>query len=276
VVGPNTLSVLNVPVEDRIRTILVNMERWRWLPLDLEDEYLMVDIANYLLYAVENDREALKMRVVVGKPFWSTPVFNGAMTHLVFNPYWNVPLSIALKETLPEALKDPAYLEENRIRMVKGWGPKAKILDPADVELTREALLRADYRFRQDSGPGNALGRIKFMFPNRFHVYLHDTPAKSLFQLPNRSFSHGCIRVEEPVKLANYLLRKDAKWSSEAILRQLDSLERKSAPLPEPLAVHILYWTAWADENGLMRFRNDVYERDDAVYNALFEEPLRP
>ncbi len=276
VVGPQTLSVLNVPVEDRIRAILVNMERWRWLPIDLEDEYLMVDIANYHLYIVEHNQPALDMRVVVGKPFWSTPVFNGMMTYLVMNPFWNVPLSIALKETLPAALKDPAYLDENRIRMVKGWGAKARILDPSSTELSREALLRADYRFRQDSGPGNALGQIKFMFPNRFNVYLHDTPAKSLFQRPNRSFSHGCIRVEEPVRLAIYLLRNDPAWPPEVIHRQLDSLESKTVRLPKPLPVHILYWTAWADENGQMRFRDDVYNRDEAVLNALLQKPLNP
>ena len=275
VVGPKTLAALNVSAGERVRQLLVNLERWRWLPQELGPRYILVDIANFRLKVMEEGRSVFETRVVVGKPFWSTPVFNGTMTYLVLNPYWNIPTSIALGETLPKSQKDPEYLSKERIQLVQGWGPDERIIDPKESAWSSEEIRRGVYRLRQRPGPDNSLGLVKFMFPNKFNVYLHDTPAKALFDEPSRGYSHGCIRVERPIELAEYMLHDDPRWTPTDILRVLETGVEKTVSLPKPIPVYVLYWTAWAEEDGTVQFRDDIYGRDQKLLAALLSEPPR-
>jgi L,D-transpeptidase YcbB len=276
VVGSATSEALNVPVEERIRQIEVNMERWRWLRRTLGTRYLFVNIANFELGVMEDSRRVMGMRAIVGKPYQRTPVFNAKMTYLVLNPYWNVPSNIARKEMVPLIKKDPDYLAKNRIRVFSGRDSDRKEVDPADVDWPSVTSGNLPYFFRQDAGPKNALGSIKFMFPNRFNVYLHDTPQRDLFNRTVRQFSHGCIRIEKALELAEYLLAEDSRWTRETILEALDGSVDRAVKIPDPIEVYILYWTAWVDEDGTGQFRNDIYGRDKPLADALEEKPPRP
>jgi murein L,D-transpeptidase YcbB/YkuD len=204
VIGPATLAALNVTVEERIRQIEVNLERWQWLPQDLGQRYIMVNIADYKLEVIESGRRAIEMQVIVGKQYWHTPVFSAIMTHIVFNPYWNVPQN-SQKEMV--RLQEPDYLLEQSIRIFEGWDFGKPEIEGNRIDWARISDSHLQYKFRQDPGPKNPLGRIKFMFPNRFNVYLHDTPFPELFNRRKRTLSHGCIRIEKPVELAEYILR---------------------------------------------------------------------
>jgi murein L,D-transpeptidase YcbB/YkuD len=272
VVGPATSEALNVSVEERIRQIEVNMERWRWLPQTLETRYLFVNIANFELGVMEESRRVMRMRAIVGKPYRRTPAFDAKMTYLVLNPYWNVPTDIARKEMVPLIRKDPEYLHKNSIRVFLGRDSDRKEVNPADVDWTHFASGNFPYFFRQDAGPKNALGSIKFMFPNKFNVYIHDTPQKDLFNRTVRQFSHGCIRIEKAPELAEYLLAKDPRWTRETILEALDDSVDRAVKIPDPIEVYILYWTAWVDEDGTVQFRNDIYGRDKPLADALEEK----
>jgi len=273
VLGPKTRRALNVSAGERVNQILVNMERWRWLPQEFERRHILVDIAEFRLRVMEEGLEHLNMKVVVGKPYWKTPVFRGTMTYLVLNPFWNVPYSIAVRELLPRLKENPDYLKEQSLEWVQGWGPEERILDPEQVIPSRELLARGTIRLRQKPGLQNSLGRIKFMFPNRFNVYLHDTPARQLFQHSARAFSHGCIRVENPLVLAEYLLAKHPKWNRTRILEVLETHSPLEVRLPDPVPVYILYWTARAGEDGRVQFREDVYQRDGVLKAALISAP---
>ncbi|MBN2201990.1 L,D-transpeptidase family protein, partial [bacterium] len=268
-----TLAELNVSVEDRIHRLELNLERWRWLPQDLGKRHIIVNIAAFELQVEEKEETVLSMRVVVGRPYHSTPVFSDTMRYLVINPYWNVPRNIAVREVIPHILRDSAYLTKEKTKVFKGWGPEALEIDPATVDWTAVDTTYFPYRLRQDSGPVNALGRIKFMFLNKYNVYLHDTPARRLFERDRRDFSHGCIRIQQPFELALYLLKKNSRWNREALLRELGESEEHSVPLPEPIPVHLLYWTAWADADGTIQFRRDIYNRDLPLLKALRTPP---
>jgi len=273
VVGPATLGALNVSVDERIEQIILNMERWRWLPHDLGRRYVIINISNFELDVVENGKTVMTMKAVVGKPFRRTPVFSDKMTYLVLSPYWNVPNNIAVQDILPIIRKNPGYLTSKKIKVFKGWGVEAQEISPAAVDWTTITAKNFNYRFRQDPGSQNALGRVKFMFPNKYNVYIHDTPSKELFAKAERGFSSGCIRIEDPIDLAEYVLRGDPKWTREKILIEINKGIEQTIKLPEQIPVHLLYWTAWADENGLVQFRNDVYERDKLLEEAFFEKP---
>jgi len=273
IVENTTLNELNISVEDRIGQIEVNMERWRWLPQDLGRHYILINIANFELDVIEDDNQVMTMKVVTGKPYRRTPVFSDRMTYLVFNPYWNVPPGIAANDILPAIQKNPSYLTERKIRVFKGWGADMVEMDPSSIDWISLSPDYFPYRFRQDPGPQNALGRIKFMFPNKFSIYLHDTPSRDLFAKTERAFSSGCIRLENPVKLAEYVLNDNPKWNLQAITAALDSGEEHTVSLPEPVPVHILYWTAWAEEDGAIHFRKDIYDRDRPLLEALKEGP---
>jgi murein L,D-transpeptidase YcbB/YkuD len=274
VVGPATLEALNVSVNERIRQIKKNMERWRWVPHDLGIRIIAVNIAGFWLQALEKNRPILEMRVVAGKRYTRTPVFRARMTHAVFRPYWNVPSSIARKEMLPLIKRDPGYLEKNRLRVFRGWDPENGEIDPKNIDWSQLAPHHFPYRLRQDPGPMNALGRVKFVFPNRFNVYLHDTPERELFARTVRGFSHGCIRVEKPVELAQFVLRDDPRWTRERILLAMEEgSANQIVRLHEPITVHIEYWTAWVDEDGTAQFRKDIYEWDELLEEELEEEP---
>lgn len=265
VIGKQTLFALNIPVEDRIRQIVVNMERWRWMPEDLGQDHVFVNIAGYQLRRVRQGRVEENMRVVVGKPYHQTPVFSDEIEYLEFNPYWNVPYSIAVKEELPKLRADAAA------RAARGF---EAVVDGRAVALTsidwnRVSASNFAMRLRQKPGPDNALGRVKFMFPNRFNVYLHDTPARSLFGRAQRAFSHGCIRLARPLDLAEQLLRAARGWDRARIDEVLASDKRTVVRLAERLPVHLTYATVWLDENGLVHFRPDIYARDAKLEKAL-------
>ncbi|BAZ94410.1 peptidoglycan-binding protein [Thiohalobacter thiocyanaticus] len=263
IVGPDTLQALNVTATERIQQILLNLERWRWLPHDLGTRHIMVNIAGFRLQLVEHDQVTQDMRVIIGKPYRSTPAFVGRMSYLVFNPYWNVPERNMREDLLPQQIADPGYLAANGYRILEGWSPEAREIDPAEIDWQRVRPAQFPYRLRQDPGPQNSLGRIKFMLPNRFDVYLHDTPARHLFERTVRTFSSGCIRVEEPVALAERVLAgTEEDWSADAIREVIASRETRSIRLPEPLPVYVLYWTVWVDDEGRAHFVNDVYGRD--------------
>jgi len=272
-VGKNTLAALNVPLEARIRQLVVNLERWRWLPSSFGENYILVNIANFELDIFEQGKITLNMRVVVGNNNRKTPVFTEKMTYLEINPYWTIPELLAVEDKLPKILKDPEYLKKQGIRVFDGWSEVAKELDPQTVDWGSLGPGRFPFRLRQDPGPLNALGRIKFMFPNRFAVYLHDTPDKAYFSQSMRGFSSGCIRVERPLELAAYLLREDPEWTSEQIQARIESGERTIIHLRDPVPVFLIYLTAWADGDGEVHFREDIYNRDDPLYNALMTLP---
>jgi murein L,D-transpeptidase YcbB/YkuD len=254
VIGPAVIAELNVPVERRIRQIELNLERWRWLPRDLGARHILVNIPAYRLEVWDKGTIPVTMRVVVGRKDTPTPIFNDTMTYVVFSPYWNVPSTIAENETLPSIMKDPAFLDRNNMEVVDTQG---RPVDPATIDLEDPAA----YRFRQRPGAGNSLGLVKFMFPNQFSVYLHDTPADSLFERATRSFSHGCVRVERPNALAEYLLRDRPEWTSERIAQAMHAGEERRVDLKDPVPVYLGYWTAAASPEGV-EFRSDVYGID--------------
>ncbi len=268
-VGRETLAQLNTSVEQRLQQVMINMERWRWLPGNLGDRYILVNIANFELDVIENGEPVMNMRVIVGRHYRRTPVFTGQMTYLVFSPFWNIPPGITANDVLPQVRRDIGYLAKNNIRVFRGWGADAVEIDPAAVDWSQITARNNPYRFRQDPGPNNSLGRVKFMFPNRFNVYLHDTPARELFTRVQRDFSSGCIRVEKPVELTEYLLAGRPEWTRQAITAAMQRPVERTVTLPNPIPVHILYWTAWAKEDGTIHFRRDIYNRDQRLYEAL-------
>jgi L,D-transpeptidase YcbB len=267
-----TLDALNVSAAQRLRQIAVAMERWRWLPHDLGERHVMVNLANFRMDLVEDGEVMLSMRAVVGAPYRRTPVFSGTMTHLVFNPHWNVPRSLAVEEVLQRAREDRDYLTRERIRVFQGAGSAQRELDPRQIDWVAVPDDRMPYSFRQDPGPWNNLGQVKFMFPNEFHVYLHDTPVRDRFERMDRAFSAGCIRLENPLELAEHLLSDD-RWTRRRIDQVLARGTEATVHLRRPLPVHLLYWTAWVDESGAIHFRRDVYERDDRVADGLLTPP---
>ena len=254
IVGPAVIAELNVPADHRARQIELNLERWRWLPRDLGARHILVNIPAYRLEVWDGGAVPLTMRVVVGRKDTPTPIFNDLMTHVVFSPYWNVPPGIAESETLPAIMKDAAFLDRNNMDVVDTEGRR---VDPATIDLEDPAA----YRFRQRPGAGNSLGLVKFMFPNRFNIYLHDTPADSLFARETRSFSHGCVRVEQPDALAEYLLRDQPEWTRERIYEAMHAGEERRVDLEDPVPVYLGYWTAAAGPEGV-EFRRDVYGID--------------
>ena len=268
VVGPQTLKALNVSVWERLRQLEVNLERWRWLPDDLGTRYIVVNIPSYELFVVEDGRRVMEARVVVGKSMQQTPVFSATMRYLVLDPYWNIPHKIAVEEMLPQLRRNPYSLFHQNIRVFDTRAGGQEI-DPESVDWHAVRAATFHYRLRQNPGNGNALGRIKFMFPNRHSVYLHDTPARHLFARAQRSFSHGCIRLSRPVDLAEYLLKGNPKWSRDVILSSMGTGRERSVPLPESIPIHLLYWTAWVDADGIVHFRNDIYGQDNPLEQAL-------
>jgi murein L,D-transpeptidase YcbB/YkuD len=260
-----TVSALNVPVEDRIRTIELNLERWRWLPDPMPGRYFLVNVPDFRLDAIENGKAVLSMRVVVGEPDNKTPIFADQMTHVVFSPYWNVPAGIAKDETIPRAATDPGFLARNNMEVVTASGA---VVDPHSVDWSNPSGLR----IRQRPGSGNALGGVKFIFPNNFDVYLHDTNATKLFDRIERGLSHGCVRVEEPHKLAQYVLRDQPEWTAEAIDAAMKSGQEKHVKVTNPIPVYIVYMTAWVHDGGV-RFLKDLYGHDTGQGAKLFSTP---
>ena len=253
-VGTSTLTALNVPAEARVRQIELNMERWRWLPQTLGERYILVNIANFALDVVERGRSVLAMRVVVGKPARRTPFFSADMTYLVLNPHWHVPPTIAIQDKLPLIRRDPGYVARQNFKLFRHGEGGVTRVDPMSVDWSSVSARNFPYQLRQDPGPRNALGRVKFMFPNPYHVYLHDTPARELFAKTERAFSSGCIRLEKPIELAEYLLRDDPQWSRQKIVASRREGPSRLCICLTRIPVHLLYWTAWANEDGNCTF----------------------
>lgn len=266
--GKTTVEALNVPVSERIKEIKVNMERWRWLPHDFGQKYVVVNIAGFELMVVEHSKIVLEMAIIVGTAARRTPVFSNKIKYIVLNPYWEIPQSIAVKEIVPKVQKDPGYLFKQKIKVLSGWGLDVAEINPRAVDWNGLSK-NFPYRLRQDPGPKNPLGRIKFMFPNKYDVYLHDTPSRSLFRRAKRGFSHGCIRLEKPFELAEYLLKDDPHWTKNRMAAEIKKQKTQVIKLPDPVNIYILYWTAWAEDDGTVYFGHDVYDRDESLATAL-------
>jgi murein L,D-transpeptidase YcbB/YkuD len=225
---------------------------------------------------MEGLHEVLAMRVVVGRPARRTPVISTTMSYLVLNPYWNVPRTIAVEDILPKLAEGVDYLSQQRIKVFAGWQEDAPEIDPHVVPWQDYNKDNFPLMLRQEPGKNNALGRIKFIFPNKFAVYLHDTPQRSLFARVQRDFSSGCIRLENARALADYLLADDPAWTPEKLQQVFENGERRVVRIPRPITLHLLYMTAWVDENGDLQFRNDIYGRDRKLNAALLKRRPYP
>ena len=272
IIGQGTTGVMNVPVEERVLQILMNMERWRWIAHDLGSMYVLVDIVGFDLQGVVDNDVVLEMRVIVGKNHHETPVFSDTIKYVEFNPFWNITPGIARNEMLRKLRNNSGYLATKHIRLFLSWQSTASELNPKTINwdtISRRQI--GHFKFRQDPGPWNALGVVKFVFPNKYSVYLHDTPAHNLFENNNRAFSHGCIRLDLPEQLAQFLLTKvDSKWTEDTIRQVVESKDRKVVRLPIPVPVHLVYQTAWIDKSGTLHFSKDLYGRDGKLKKALF------
>ncbi|MDF2189372.1 L,D-transpeptidase family protein [Paraflavitalea sp. CAU 1676] len=246
VAGPAVLKEMNVPVRQRIEQIMINMERCRWVPAKPAGEYLAINIPDYKLRLYNKDSVLWSMNVVVGQAIHKTVIFYGEMKYVVFSPYWNIPPGILKNEVLPGIRRDPNYL-------------------------TRHRMEKVGNTYRQKPGPGNSLGQVKFLFPNSYNIYLHDTPSKSLFGRESRAFSHGCIRLAEPKKLAEYLLRNDPSWTSARITQAMNAGKEQYVTLQQPMPVYIGYFTAFVTSDGKLNFRQDVYNRDGRLAKTMMQ-----
>lgn len=275
-----TLRWLNTPLDSYIRTMELNMERWRWMPVARKPSYILVNIPGFSLQVMERNRPVLSMRVVVGQTVRRTPIFNDRLRFIVLNPYWEIPPNILLKDKFYALKHDPDFFRRGKLEVIKGWGKKARRIDPKSVDWKKVPIKEYYqlYRFRQASGASNPLGRIKFMFPNEFNVYLHDTPKRRLFEEDVRSFSSGCIRLEKPVALAEYCLRANRIWQRKRLRAALKGKVEQKIKLTRPIPIHILYWTAWVDPENRVHFRQDIYGRDHTLNRAFRDQmhvPLR-
>ena len=267
-VGKNTYAALNIPVKKKIDQIRVNLERARWVFHKLPPDFIAVDIAGFQVYEFRDDTRNWSSKVQIGKPFRKTPVFKSKIKYIVFNPTWTVPPTILQKDILPKIKKNPGYLKKMKISVIDR---KGRTVDPNSVKWSKYSK-NVPYTLRQEPGPHNALGRIKFIFPNKYFIYLHDTPAKSLFGRKDRAFSSGCIRVDKDLELAELLLDDPGKWNRQRIQELLDTNETRRVDLPKPKPVMLLYLTISFDENGNYLLKKDVYERDGQVLEGLNEE----
>jgi len=264
-----TLQELSVSVENRIKQIEVNLERWRWLPQQLGSRYLLVNVANFEIDLIQDGSIQFSSRVIVGKAYRKTPVFSDQITYLVFNPYWHVPQSIAIQDILPIVKRDPNYFKDKNMCVFDGYGSTSCEIDPNTIDWSLITEGNFSYRFRQDPGPQNALGIVKFMFPNQFNVYMHDTPSRELFEKTERTFSSGCIRVENAYELALLLLKDDDLFEQKEVDKMIQNRIENTVHLNTPVPIHLLYWTAWVDLHGVLQLRRDIYDRDEILYQAL-------
>ncbi len=236
---------MNVSAVERLKQILVNMDRMRWMPQKPTGNLIIVNIPEFILHVYNGKEKLFDMVVVVGQVGHNTMMFNGELNEIIFSPYWNVPASIIKNEIMPAMKRDPGYLARKHMEQIG------------------DAI-------RQRPGPGNALGKVKFIFPNSFNMYFHDTPAKSLFAEDKRAFSHGCIRLSEPQKMAEWLLRNDPQWNTEKIVSAMNQTVEKPVKLKDPVPVFIIYYTAWVDPDGQLNFRDDVYQHDSELMKRMF------
>lgn len=271
VVGAATLHAMNISVERRIAQIRINLERYRWFVNALEPTYVMVNSADFHLHYVENGRNRWETRVIVGQPSRETPVFRATMQGITFNPKWVIPPTILAKDALPALRKSASYLRHKKLKVLDLNG---NVVNPESVQWSQYSAADFPYHLQQSAGDDGALGRIKFLLPNKHIVYLHDTPNKELFEKTTRAFSSGCIRVENPVDLAELVLQDRSRWSRPKLLEAINTGQTRTVSLKKPIPVYILYLTAEPKGDDLL-FRDDVYHRDDKVLKAL-NKPVLP
>ena len=244
------MKELNYPISERIRQILINLERDRWMAAESDSNYIMVNIPEYKLYVYDSGKLQFEMNTIVGKEGSSTVIFTGDLKYIVFSPYWNVPVSIVKKEIVPGMARNKNYIANHHME-ITGHSGSLPIV-------------------RQKPGDDNSLGHVKFLFPNNYDIYLHDTPNRNLFSATNRSFSHGCIRIQDPPKMAAYLLRNDTTWTTQKIDSCMNLDHEKWVTLKKPVRVFIGYFTTWVDRDGKLNFRHDIYGHDEKMADKLF------
>ena len=272
VIGKQTLAAMNVPVDFRIQQLIINMERYRWLKRMNDERLVAVNIAGFEAVAGKPGKFDITMPVIVGKTYHKTPVFNDTIKYVDFNPYWNVPPGIARDEMLPKLKKDPAYLKKQNMRIFQGWEPDAVELDAMNIDWGNVSKSDMNlYHIRQEPGPDNSLGTLKIIFPNKYNVYLHDTPNHSLFNQEQRAFSHGCIRLGRPAEMAAWVLGgADKGWNVERVNEIVRSRKRQVVTLEQPVPVYILYRTAFVNpDDGSLYFYDDIYGRDRLLLQTL-------
>lgn len=269
VIGKLTFELMNICPAEREEMIRVNMERARWLPLNVPDSLVLVNIADFTLDVLNGKDTLLTTRAIVGKSFRKTPVFVAQMSYLVFSPTWVVPQGILTKDVIPAVQKDPEYLAKKNMKVLQFDGTE---VDPATVEWSKYKKKGFPYMIRQEPGADNALGWVKFMFPNTYDVYIHDTPGRNLFSKDERTFSSGCIRIEKPLELAQLLLSDNSKWDDASIKKAMYSGKEQTVKLSSPWTVAIVYFTSWVDGQNHIQFRKDVYDRDKQISQALKEK----
>jgi L,D-transpeptidase YcbB len=273
IVGMQTQRFLNVTADQKIETIRLNLERMRWLPKDLGEKYLIVNIPEFKLKMIENNNIKLNMAVVVGERKHPTPIFSDKMSYVVINPKWNIPQSITKKEIIPKLIKDPNYLASKGIDIYESWHPESEKMNTQDII---DAFILEDvdsipnFRLTQSPSSDNPLGRMKFMFPNKHAVYLHDTPAKSLFGNARRAYSHGCIRLAKPEELMAAIAAEDKNLTMDKVNSILMESSEKSLGLTKKIPIHLVYLTSWVDENDVLQFREDIYNYDSMQKEFLY------
>lgn len=294
IVGSTTRKYLNIPVEEKISQIRLNLERMRWMPRSLGEKYLLVNIPEYKLKMFEDEKVKLSMRIVVGTKKHPTPIFSNRMSFVVLNPYWRIPHSIVRKEIIPEILKNPNYLNEKGINIHPNWDHQSEQvagetidwpyylneLNRLEEEKKQQSLIKDEnsiekepvpiYRFIQVPSNTNPLGRMKFMFPNKYSVYLHDSPAKQFFKYTKRAYSHGCVRLAEPKKLLEAIASKDENLDFTEANEILKEIDKTKIDLTKQIPVHLVYLTSWVDENGKLQFREDIYKYDSMQKELLY------
>lgn len=263
-VGPNTLAVLNKTVDERIETMLLNLDRIKWLNDPKSKRHVIINIPDFMLYFEEDGELIQTMRTIVGTPKNPTPIFSNSVKTIVLNPQWNVPKSIIQKEYIPKLLRNPGVLRKEKIEVYNGWGRDARKVNPASVNWRAYRYSKTvPYRFAQTAGTHNALGKVKFLFPNKFSVYMHDTPTKHLFKKDKRAFSHGCIRLQKPIELLETFSTFEDNVDFEKSQKVLKGTKKVYLPLEERVPIDVVYLTAWVDYDGELQFRNDVYHYDE-------------
>ncbi|MBK5210611.1 MAG: L,D-transpeptidase family protein [Flavobacteriaceae bacterium] len=261
VIGGGTADALNFTKEDRKKQIIANMERWRWFPREFEREYLIINIPDYSLRVVKNTDTISTHRVIIGRPARKTPVLSSKLTHLIFNPTWTVPPTILKNDVMPAAARNRNYFSSKNITI---YDSNNRVVSASNWDINRAK----SYRYVQSPGATNSLGLVKFMFPNRFTIYLHDTNTRGFFEKDIRALSSGCVRVQNPFELTEYLLDDPEKWNLEKIDEAINTGKTSQVQIKKEVYIHILYWTAWS-ENGTLQFRDDLYSLDTDLYKKL-------
>lgn len=263
----STIRAMGYSIAERIRQVQVNMERCRWLPPEPKGKYLAVNIPDFRLMVFDNQQLQWSCNAVVGKEKTGTVIFSNELQFVVFSPYWNIPRSILVNEILPKQRNNPGYLASQNMEVYTHTG---KVISANSIDWSQYWGSAFPYNIRQKPGGKNALGRVKFLFPNEHNIYLHDTPSKSLFAESKRAFSHGCIRIQEPVRLAKYLLKDDPEWTDEKIEAAMNQDKEQQVSLKERIPVFIAYFTSWVDASGKLHFREDIYKHDEKLAAILF------